>query len=186
MFAKSLFFLLTAASSALATISIMGPSPSAYWVQNASNLITWSFSQGDPNPIDITVTNANSSFLNGAFSIARNVDLSNGTFTVTNVTLVVASGYVVNFVNGTNETQVYASSGQFDVKAPGTTPVSQSIPAATPTSPSGNSSGTGSGTGTSATHSASSAAGRSVGGDIVLLPVVLSVTMAFVGAFITL
>jgi len=111
--------LLTLAASSLA-ISISGPSASAFWVQFTSNTITWSFSSGDPNPVDITVTNSNDTFLNGAFSIARNLDVSNGSFTVTNVTLKQGTGYVVNFVSPTNQTQIFASSAAFDVKPPGT------------------------------------------------------------------
>ena len=45
-------------------------------VQNASNTITWQFSSGDPSPIDILVVNANNATLNGAFSIARFVNVS--------------------------------------------------------------------------------------------------------------
>ncbi|KAH8829602.1 hypothetical protein DL96DRAFT_1598796 [Flagelloscypha sp. PMI_526] len=73
--------------------------------------INWSYSSSDPNPIDIIITNGNETTLNGAFSIERNVDLTNGTYTVSNVTLKVGSGYKVSFVNGTNQTQS---------KAPGT------------------------------------------------------------------
>lgn len=152
------------AASSMA-LSISSPSPSAYWVQNTSNVINWSFSSGDPNPVDITVTHTNSSILNGAFSIARNLDASNGTFTVTDVTLRVAQGYVVNFVNGTNSSQIFASSQQFDVKKPGTAPAaganatssaSGSSPSATSSSGSGSASG--SATQTSSRGAASSGA----------------------------
>ncbi|KAF8491935.1 hypothetical protein JB92DRAFT_2752504, partial [Gautieria morchelliformis] len=108
---------------ASATITITGPSANSYWVQNATNTITWEFTQGDPNPVTITVTNPNSTFLNGAYAIAERVDLSNKTFTVTNVTLNVHPGYVVNFVNGSNITQVYAQSGAFSLMAPGSKPI---------------------------------------------------------------
>ncbi len=45
--------------------------------------------------------------------------LDNGTFTVTNVTLVVASGYQVNFVNTSDPTDVFATSQAFNVEASG-------------------------------------------------------------------
>jgi hypothetical protein len=45
--------------------------------------------------------------------------LSNGTFTVTNVTLTTADGYTVHFVNQSNPEQVFASSGIFSVKPNG-------------------------------------------------------------------
>jgi len=149
------------AASSMA-LSISSPSPSAYWVQNTSNVINWSFSSGDPNPVDITVTHTNSSILNGAFSIARNLDASNGTFTVTDVTLRVAQGYVVNFVNGTNSSQIFASSQQFDVKKPGTAPAAgaNATSSASGSSPSATSPSSGSASG-SATQTSSRGAASS-------------------------
>ena len=113
---------LTFVASAVA-LQINGPSANAYWVQNVSNTITWTHDSNDANPIDIIITNKNETMLNGAFSIERNVDLSNGTFTVSNVTLLSGSGYTVHFVNGTNPSQIYGSSAEFEVRPPGT-PVS--------------------------------------------------------------
>ncbi|KAF4576310.1 hypothetical protein EYR36_001090 [Pleurotus pulmonarius] len=188
-FAKSLVALLAAASSALA-ITITSPSQSAYWVQNTSNVIAWTFNSGDTNPIDITVTNSNNSFLNGIFSIARGVDLTNGSFTVTNVTLVAASGYVVNFVNGTNQSQIFASSSEFDVRTSGTTPASVSIPAPSPTATtptSGSASGTAataSGTGTPAPSPEANAAAPLIASGLV--PIALSAAMALFGGMAAL
>src|SRR5579863_5967552 len=45
-------------------------------VQNTSNLISWTYTQGDPSSVDIIVTNSNNQTLNGAFSIARSVPVS--------------------------------------------------------------------------------------------------------------
>lgn len=45
-------------------------------VQNMSNLISWSYIQGDPTSVDIIVSNGNNATLNGNFSIARNVPVS--------------------------------------------------------------------------------------------------------------
>ncbi|PAV23656.1 hesp-379 [Pyrrhoderma noxium] len=187
LFAKSAIALLAAASSALA-IAIDTPSASSFWVQNTSNTISWSFSSSDPNPIDIVVTNSNSSILNGNFSIARFVDLSNGTFTVTNVTLTVGTGYVVNFVNTSNSEQVFAQSGTFDVKEPGTTPASVSSASATATSASGTNSGatsSASGTATDAS-STSSAALRAVSLNLPAFPILISAGMALAGSLLVL
>ncbi|KAF9497445.1 hypothetical protein BDN71DRAFT_1467174 [Pleurotus eryngii] len=188
-FTKSLVALLAAGSSALA-ITITSPSQSAYWVQNTSNVIAWTFNSGDTNPIDITVTNSNNSFLNGIFSIARGVDLTNGSFTVTNVTLVAASGYVVNFVNGTNQSQIFASSGEFDVRTSGTNPASVSIPAPSPTATtptSGSASGTAasaSGTGTPAPSPEANAAAPLIADGVV--PIALSAAMALFGGIVAM
>jgi len=132
----ALFALALLPSAALATITITSPSSSSYWVQNQSNVIDWTYTQGDPNPVDIIITNGNNQTLNGDFSIARFVQVSDQSFTVTNVTLVVGTGYQVVFVNPTNPAQVYANSSDFEVKASGTTPA----PTSTPSS-SGSSSG---------------------------------------------
>jgi len=150
-------------------ISITSPSSDAFWVQGTSNVINWSFSSGDPNPVDITVTNSNSSLLNGAFSIARNLDASNGSFTVTNVTLRVAQGYVVNFVNGTNNTQIFASSGQFEVKKPGTpksnattTASGSSASSTSPSSSGSNSASSGSASSTTSSSRGAASSGAAV------------------------
>ncbi|KAL5533130.1 hypothetical protein ACEPAF_4906 [Sanghuangporus sanghuang] len=193
-FAKTTLALLAAASSALA-ITIDTPSPESYWVQNTSNTISWSFSSSDPNPVDIIVSNSNSSYLNGNFSIATSVDLSNGTFTVTNVTLVVASGYTVSFLNISNSDQVYASSEQFEVKASGTTPASVSSASASPTATSagGTASGSassgsasGSGSASAASSTESSAALRTLGGELPTLPVLIGAGLAVAGGLLAL
>ena len=45
-------------------------------MQNTSNVITWTYSPGDPSPVDIVVTNPDNTTLNGNFSIARFIDIS--------------------------------------------------------------------------------------------------------------
>jgi hypothetical protein len=189
MFAKAVAALGFIASALAITINT--PSPSSFWVQNVSNTITWTFNQGDPNPIFITVTNSNSSILNGQFAIQNGVDLSNGTFTVTNVTLLTDSGYVVNFVNGSNLTQVYASSQPFDVKVPGTPPAQTGSPSgsSSPSATGGNSSASGS-TSTSGAVSAptkSNGAAMRLGdaGFKVSTLMLATGVMTLVGAFIT-
>ncbi|KAG8908227.1 hypothetical protein FRB99_008292 [Tulasnella sp. 403] len=102
-------------------ITVTGPSSEKYWVFGSSNQITWTYSQGDPNPVTITVTNQNTEFLNGNFSIAQFVSVSQESFTVTNVTLRPATGYVVNFINSQNSS-ILASSSPFEVKPAGTPP----------------------------------------------------------------
>jgi len=128
-------------STVLGAISIAGPSATSFWVQNTSNTITWSFTSGDPNPVDIVVINSDNTTLNGEFSIAQFVNTSSQTFTVTNVTLKSGSNYQVEFVNPQNHSDVFATSGIFDVKPPGTAPA--------PTSSVSNSSASATGSGSS-------------------------------------
>jgi hypothetical protein len=49
-------------------------------VQNTSNLISWTYTQGDPSSVDIVVNNSNNQTLNGNFSIARSVPVSQEVF----------------------------------------------------------------------------------------------------------
>jgi len=102
--------------------------------------------------VDIIVTNSNSATLNGAFSIARGVPVSSESFTVTDVTLVVGTGYQVSFVSPTDATQVLAQSPNFEVKVAGTSPA----PTSTPTTATAAASGTLSGSSTTASGTATS------------------------------
>ncbi|KAN0103645.1 hypothetical protein V8E52_011783 [Russula decolorans] len=145
-------------SAAFAAITINGPSASSYWVQNTSNLISWSFTQGDAATVDIVVSNSNNQTLNGNFSIARSVPVSQESFTVTDVTLRVGTGYQVSFFD-TTETQVLAQSSAFEVKAPGTSPAPTANPSST--TPQGTGSGSGSGTSGNGTGSGSAASSTS-------------------------
>jgi len=118
---------LAAVPAAVSALTITGPSSDYYWVFGQSNTIQWTTSSGDPNPISITITNPDNSILNGVFSIAQNVSVDTSFFTVTNVTLRPDSGYIVNFVNPTNGSDVYASSSGFTVQPAGTAPYGEEI-----------------------------------------------------------
>ncbi|KAI0659531.1 hypothetical protein C8Q70DRAFT_984797 [Cubamyces menziesii] len=143
-------------------LQIIGPSETSYWVQNTSNTITWQFSQGDPNPISINVVNANNATLNGVFAIAPFVNVSQQTFTVTNVTLRAGDGYQVQFVNASNTTQIFANSSTFSVKPAGTTPAPPVSASASATSSGASASGTSaSGTSNSSSATATGAAHNS-------------------------
>jgi len=138
-------------SIVLATISISAPSTSNYWVQGAANnLIQWTSSGENATLADVIITNKNISILNGDFSIAVNVQISQSPFTVTNVTLLVADGYTLSFVSASNTSQILAQSSTFEVKPPGTSPAPTTTANPTSASGSGNSSGTGTASGASA------------------------------------
>ncbi|KIY53340.1 hypothetical protein FISHEDRAFT_68951 [Fistulina hepatica ATCC 64428] len=166
---------------ALAEITISTPSASSYWVQNLSNVISWSYSSGDPNPISIVIVAKNSTTLNGDYSIAEYVEVSEESYTVTNVTLNVGSDYQVEFVNPSNESDVYATSGYFDVKAAGTTPADTSSATASTTAStatateantaSGSASSSGSSTAASASSTSSKNGGTRITGTAALLSV---------------
>jgi len=129
MFAKPLIAVLAVLATAplINAITVTGPSSSKWWVFGTSNQITWTFNQGDPTPVSITITNPSSNSLNGAFSISEFVTVSDESFTVTNVTIKPATGYVVNFVNSQNTSEIYASSSPFEVKAQGSAPYGATV-----------------------------------------------------------
>ncbi|KAG8842409.1 hypothetical protein FRB96_005430 [Tulasnella sp. 330] len=130
MFSKTLIatgLYLAACIPFTVALTVTGPNSSDYWVFGVTNTITWTYSANDPTPVTVYITNANSSTLNGAFSIAENVPTSQQSIEVTNVTLKPGSGYVVNFVNPTNNTDVYATSDAFNVEPQGTLPFGDKV-----------------------------------------------------------
>jgi len=106
-------------SYATAFITIIGPDPNHWWVQNTSNTIFWVYETGAPDSVSIVIRNANDDSLNGQFSIVENVPTASESYEVTYVTLKVATGYYVEFVNPQNESQPYDLGPEFEVKAPG-------------------------------------------------------------------
>jgi len=108
-------------------ITITGPDPNHYWVFGVANNITWTYEANDPTPVSITITNPNNTILNGVFSIAENVPVSQQSFTVTDVTLRPGTGYIVNFINPSNNSQVYTSSSAFTVDPQGTAPYGEEL-----------------------------------------------------------
>ncbi|KAG8952160.1 hypothetical protein FRC04_005160 [Tulasnella sp. 424] len=115
------------AAPIVSAITVSGPSSDKYWVFGTSNQITWSSSKGDPTSVSITITNPNSDALNGKFSISENVQTTDESFTVTDVTLKPATGYIVNFINPQNNSEIYASSSPFEVKPAGTPPYGATV-----------------------------------------------------------
>ncbi|KAH9914060.1 uncharacterized protein BXZ73DRAFT_55186 [Epithele typhae] len=125
-------------------LDIVGPSQSAFWVFNTSNSISWSFAAGDPSPINIVIVNSDNATLNGPFSIATGVNVNETAHVAifsTNVTLRPGDNYQVQFVNTTNQTDVFASSTAFTMKPNGSEPAApvsvSSAASSTATSPSG-------------------------------------------------
>jgi len=100
-------------------VQITSPNSEAYWVYGVSNTISWTYSAGDPTTISIFITNPDSSALNGPFAVAENVPIAQQSVTVTQVTLRPDDGYIVNFVDATNTTDIFAQSSGFTVKPQG-------------------------------------------------------------------
>ncbi|KAF9073226.1 hypothetical protein BDP27DRAFT_1319067 [Rhodocollybia butyracea] len=149
---------------ASATFSISSPSGSEFWVFNRSNAVNWTSTAGDPTEFNIDIINTNSSILNGAFSIAPSV-ANSLSFVISNVTLVPGDGYIMQFVNVSDPTQVFVNSSAFTVMPNGTAPAppvtgsssaSGNGSSGSATSGSGSSTASGSSASPSATNGASS------------------------------
>ncbi|KAG9040543.1 hypothetical protein FS837_000495, partial [Tulasnella sp. UAMH 9824] len=127
-FAKALtLFGLLAVTSIVSAITITGPSSEKYWVFGTSNQITWTYTQGDPTTVSVNIVNQSNEVLNGNFSIGEFVTIADESVTVTDVTLRPGSGYVVNFINPKNNSEIYASSAPFEVKPAGTAPYGATV-----------------------------------------------------------
>jgi len=121
------FIALLASAVATSAVTVTFPASDKYWVYGDSNSIYWTYNNGDPSPVSITITNPG--VLSGPFSIAENVQTADQVYTVTNtnVTLTPTTGYIVNFVNSTNPSQIYTSSPSFEVKPAGTLPYGATV-----------------------------------------------------------
>ena len=64
-------------------------------VQFTTNTISWQFTQGDPSSVDIIINNANNATLNGNFSIARAVPVSQEVHQLFYCSLIVLIYFVV-------------------------------------------------------------------------------------------
>jgi len=127
MLSRAFVSLIALLPSVINAVTIVGPSTDRYWVFGTSNQITWNYGVGDPTTVSITVTSQNAGVLNGVFNIAEYVSISDGSYTVTDVTLKPDTGYIVNFVNPSNGSDIYASSSTFEVKAAGTAPYGATV-----------------------------------------------------------
>ncbi|KAH7107632.1 hypothetical protein BKA62DRAFT_141124 [Auriculariales sp. MPI-PUGE-AT-0066] len=105
-----------------AYVDILGPDSDSYWIQFTENNITWAWEKGDVENMSIFISHPDSSVLNGNFTIAEYTAADQHQFTVTNVTLRVAKGYIINFYEAKNPSNVLATSVPFEVKPEGTKP----------------------------------------------------------------
>ncbi|KAG8993568.1 hypothetical protein FRB94_005349 [Tulasnella sp. JGI-2019a] len=130
MFAKTFVaagLCLASVLPSVAALTVTGPSSTAYWVFGTANTITWTYDANDPSPASVIITNPDKNTLNGPFSVAQNVPASQKSIEVTDVTLKPGDGYVVNFVNPSNSSDIYAFSGSFTVKPQGTLPYGETV-----------------------------------------------------------
>jgi len=133
--AAALLRAVTADSSGLSIIVPGGPE--LWWVGDAENNIVWTCQTSPFMNFTVLVANQNPKILAAAIAviaIENNYDCSK-TIIPDQSNLTAATGYIVQFANTLNETDVYAQSQPFEIKAPGSTyPASSATPSASGTS----------------------------------------------------
>jgi len=125
-------------------LNVTSPNANDWWVAGSSNTLAWTCNTSPYQTYTILVTNSNPAILSSPIaiiSVENNYDCSK-TITQQQFTPAAATGYIVQLANPLNETDVYAESEPFEVKAAGS-----AFPTTT--------SGVGSATGSSASASAS-------------------------------
>lgn len=139
------------AATADSGLSIVVPGGSElWWVGDASNNIVWTCQTSPFSNFTVLVANQDPKILASpiaVIAIENNYDCSK-TIIPDQSNLTAATGYIVQFANTLNETDVYAQSQPFEIKAPGSTyPATSATPSA---------SGTSTGTASSAASASSS------------------------------
>jgi hypothetical protein len=144
---KTFLPLLLATFAAATSLQITQPSSSIWWVAKSQNVLAWNCQSGTDSVTNFTVliSNVNPSILAAPLAIIaiqQNFDCSI-IITQDEASQPAATGYTILFANPLNNTDVYATSEQFEIKPLGSLYPSQvSSSASAP-------GGTGTGTGTS-------------------------------------
>jgi len=125
-------------AAATAQLSIVVPGgPNLWWVASAENNIVWTCQTSPYQNFTILVANQNTQILSAPIAIVaieNNYDCSK-IITPLQANQPVGTGYMVQFANTLNQSDIYAQSQPFEIKAAGSTyPASSATPTATGTS----------------------------------------------------
>jgi len=147
--------LFTVASAQLEVLSPGGSNE--WWVANTSNLLVWNCKESQVQTFNVLVDNPNMASAEAIIAQQANFDCS---LTVTQDQMggfPVGTGYTVQFANPINDSDIYAQSSPFEIKAANSPfPSTTSVDSATVTSASGTSAGSSSASPTSGSSSDSS------------------------------
>jgi len=152
---KALPALLLATFTAATDLQISNPSASNWWVAKSTNVMVWDCTNTSFSSFTVLINNTNPSLLLGPLAfiaIQQNYQCS-VTVSQDQVDQPPGPGYTLLFADSLNNTNVYVSSEQFEIKPLGSLYPSQV------SSSSSVASGTGTGTGTAASSSPSSKSG---------------------------
>lgn len=186
-FASPALALAAFVTSAAAQLTILSPGgPDLWWVAQSQNTVIWTCDTSPYSTFTVLIDNSDPKILTSELAIIaqqENFDCSE-TISQYQVTMPAASGYTLIFANPLNNTDVYAQTQPFEIKALGAT-----YPAASAT-PTGGSSATVSGSSsaaasgasassTAATSSKKNAAGRVAAPVVALAALAAAAGIAF-------
>ncbi|KIK76522.1 hypothetical protein PAXRUDRAFT_835341 [Paxillus rubicundulus Ve08.2h10] len=123
------------ASAASAQLTITNPSADSWWVAQSANTLAWTCNTSPYQTYTVVLTNSNPSILSGPLAIIaiqQNYDCSE-TITQQQSAQPAATGYVIQLTNPLNNTEVYAASEPFEIKALGSAYPASSSAAASAT-----------------------------------------------------
>ncbi|WWD19836.1 hypothetical protein CI109_104303 [Kwoniella shandongensis] len=117
MLARLIFVALGLITSAQAAITILYPASDTIWYKNNTVNLNWTTSTPDSDIylFRVLLSNQDQSVLGGNHSIADSTNATADYVRVLLPQLQASKGYVVNFVNTTNEAQVLATSQAFEI-----------------------------------------------------------------------
>jgi len=124
MYPRLAFFATVAALfvAAVADLSIVSPGgPDLWWIANSENNIVWTCDASPYTNFTILITNQNLSVFAGPIAIVaieNNYDCSR-TITQDQANQPAGTGYIIQLASPFNETDVYAQSQPFEIKALG-------------------------------------------------------------------
>ncbi|RPD65689.1 hypothetical protein L227DRAFT_493604 [Lentinus tigrinus ALCF2SS1-6] len=172
------------ASGAAAQLSILAPGgPDLWWIAESDNVVTWTCKTSPYTNFTVLIANSDPKVLvapQAFISQQNNFDCSK-LITKDQVNMSPATGYTIQLANPFNETDVYAESQPFEIKALGAAyPASSATPTATG-SATGSAAGSASATGASASTTSASGSSGSNGASGLSAPGTLAA--AAVAAF---
>lgn len=132
LFKKILLPLLFATFAAAANLEVTEPSTDIWWVAQSTNVMAWNCQSqvNQPNPINnftVLINNVNPSVLAGplAFIAIQELDQCSITVSPNQVNQPASSGYILLLADDFNNTNVYATSQQFEIRPLGSAYPSQ-------------------------------------------------------------
>ncbi|KAH9962174.1 hypothetical protein BC827DRAFT_1130678 [Russula dissimulans] len=153
----SFAILSTLVGSTVATFQILSPGgPNLWWVANSQNTLVWTCHTDPPaSAYTLLLNNTNPAILAAPEAIVANIQNTDCSHSITTqqAVLTPATGYTLLLGDITNQTNIYATSLPFEVKALGATypPTSATPTEGSTSSTSGAASGSSTGSGSSST-----------------------------------